>query len=71
MDQRVRERHPLSTWTDADHPLWRSPDCGLCRITDPTRHSIAVPVPPGVYFLNILNLTNSTNIYGFAETVLA
>lgn len=37
----------------------------------PPEHSIAVPVPPGVYFLNILNLTNSTNIYGFAETVLA
>lgn len=37
----------------------------------PPEASFPVLVPPGEYFVNILNLTNEPNVFGFAQTVLA
>lgn len=37
----------------------------------PPENTFPIQVSPGVYNLNILNLTNEKNIFGFALTVLA
>ena len=37
----------------------------------PVGNYLTIPVPPGNYLLNILNLVNAQNYFGFTSTILA
>lgn len=60
--------------SDIFYPLLRfagSPVVVHVAAQTPPAETVSILVPPGYYFINILNLTNSAAFFSFSQTILA